>query len=57
MTPRINVVQGIEDNFEAGKPIDIELRIFDVGMISFELDVRVELGGALLCDLSTIGWL
>lgn len=51
MTPRIDIVQRIEDEFEAGKPIDIELWIFDIGMMCLQLDVRVEFAGAFLCDL------
>ncbi len=51
MPSRIEIVEGIKDKCEALEPFRIELRIFDVGMVRFELDVRVESGGALLCDL------
>ena len=51
MTSRINVVQRIEDELEAGKPIDIELWILDIRMMSLQFDVGIEFGGALLCDL------
>ncbi len=51
MPSRIEVIEGIKDKCEALEPFCIELRIFDVGMVRFELDVRVESGGALLCDL------
>ena len=51
MPSRIEIIEGIEDKREALEPFDIELSIFDVGMMRFELDVRIELGGALLGDL------
>lgn len=54
MASRIKVVEGIEDKFKALEPFYIELRIFDVGMVRFELDVRVELCSALLCDLKKV---
>ena len=54
MPSRIKIVQGIEDKYEALKPCYVELRILDVGMVRFELDVRVEIGGALLCDLNKV---
>ena len=54
MSSRIEVVKRVEDECEALKPLYIELRIFDVGMVSLELDVRVELGGALLCNLKKV---
>ena len=53
MPSRIEVVQRIEHKFEALKPFNIELRIFDVGMVRLELDVWVEFGGALFCDLDS----
>ena len=51
MASRIDIVQRIEDELEAGKPINVELWIFDVGMMCLQLDVRIEFGGALFCDL------
>ena len=54
MASCIEIVEGIEDKFEALEPLDIELRIFDIGLMRFEFDVRVELGGALLCDLKKV---
>lgn len=51
MPSRIEIVKGIEDECETLEPFYIELRVFDVGMVRLEPDVRVELGGALLCDL------
>ena len=54
MPSRIKVVKGIEDECEALEPRYIELRIFDVGMMRLELDVRIEFGGALFCDLKKV---
>ena len=54
MTSSINIVQGVENDLEAGKPIDIELWVFNVAMISLKLDVRIEFGGALFRDLRKI---
>ena len=54
MPSRIKVIKGIEDNCETLEPFNVELRIFDVGMVRFELDVRVEFGSALLCDLNKV---
>ena len=51
MPPRVQVVQGVEDNVEALKPVDVELGVFYVGVVSFELDIRVELSGGVLGDL------
>lgn len=51
MSPRIEIVQCIEDDVETLKPFDVELRVFDIGMISLKLDVRVELRGALFGNL------
>ena len=42
MTSRLKVVKRIEYEVEGAKPVDIELRILDVRMIGFYLDVGVE---------------
>ena len=42
MPPCIEVVQGIEDDSESLEPINSELRIFDVRMVSFDFDVGIE---------------
>lgn len=52
MPSSIEVVQRIEDYIEALEPFYIESRIFDVCMVCFELDVRVEFGGGLFRDLA-----
>ena len=54
MASRIEVIKGIEDECEALEPFYVELQIFDVGMVRLELDMGVELGGALLCDLNEV---
>ena len=54
MPSRIQIVKRIEHERKALEPFYIELRIFDVGVVRLELDVRVELGGTLLCDLSKV---
>lgn len=51
MTPGIQVVQGIEDQIEAGEPIDVELRILDIGVMCFKLDLWIESTGTLFGDL------
>lgn len=42
MSPGIQIVQSIEDHCKALEPIDIELRILDVGMMCLQLHIRVE---------------
>lgn len=42
MPPRIEIIQRIENEIEALEPIYIEFGIFDVGVMRFELDVRIE---------------
>ena len=55
MSSSIDIIERIEDEFEAGKPVDVELRILNIGMICLQLDVRVEFAGAFLCDLWFVG--
>ena len=54
MPSRIEVVKGIEDECKALEPLYVELRIFDVCMVRLQLDVGIEFGGALLCDLNQV---
>lgn len=42
MPPRIKVIQRIENEIETLEPVYIEFGIFDVGVMRFELDVRIE---------------
>lgn len=53
MTTSLKVIQRIEDNVESGKPVHIELTIFDICMVGFELRVRLKLVCDLLGDLDT----
>ena len=45
MPSRIEIVQGVEDKIEALEPLYVELGIFDVRVVRFKFDVRVEFGG------------
>ena len=51
MPSRIKIIQGVEDECKRLKPLYIKLRVFDVGVMRLELDMRVEFGSALLRDL------
>ena len=51
MSPCVQIIQRIEDDVETLKPIDVELRVLDVGMVGFELDIRIEFGGAVFRNL------
>ena len=53
MPPSVQIVERVEDEVEALEPVDVELGIFDVGMMRFDLDVRVEFAGGLFRDLFT----
>lgn len=46
MPSGIHVVERIEDDGELGEPLCGKLRIFDIGMVCYNLDCWVE----LLCD-------
>ena len=52
MPPRIEVIQRIKDNVERLEPGDVELRVLDVVVVRFDLDVGVELARRLFCNLS-----
>jgi hypothetical protein len=52
MSPRIEVVQRVEDDVEGLEPRDIESRIFDVVVVCFNLDIGIELASRLFRDLS-----
>jgi len=43
MSPRIKVVQRIEDNRKRLEPVDVEFRILDIRMKRIDVDVWVEL--------------
>jgi hypothetical protein len=52
MSPRIQVVERIEDEAEALEPRDVELAILDVVVVRNDADVRVELAGRFFRNLS-----
>jgi len=43
MSPRIEVVQRIEDDRKRLEPVDVELWIFYIGLKRIDLDIWVEL--------------
>ena len=51
VSPRLQIIQRIEHNIKTLKPIDVELGVFDIGMMRFERHVGVELCGRLFGDL------
>lgn len=51
MPPRIQIVERIENNLEALKKFDVELGVFDVCVVGFELDARIELRRRLFRNL------
>jgi hypothetical protein len=51
MSPGIHVVERIEDQTKALEPLDVEARVLDVRVDSFDLDVGVELARGLLRNL------
>ena len=53
MPSRVEIVQGVEDKTEALEPLYVELRIFDVRVVRFKSDVRVEFGGGLFGNLAS----
>jgi hypothetical protein len=53
MTASIEVIQSVKDHMERCKPVDIELAIFNVGVIGFQLCIRPEFTSNFLRDLET----
>ncbi len=51
MSPCFKVVQSVEHDIETFEPIDVELRIFDIGMVRFDLYIRIEPSCGFSCDL------
>ena len=54
MASSIEVVESVENDIELAEPSHVELRIFDVGVVGFELDVWVELLGDFLRNLGIV---
>ena len=51
MSSSIEIVERIEDEIESLEPVDIEFGVFDIGMMRFKFDVRIEFGGCFFRDL------
>lgn len=51
MSSRVQIVQRVENKSKLLKPFYVELRVFDIRVISFELNVRVEFGSRLFSYL------
>lgn len=54
MAARIQVVQRIEDDGKRAEPINIELGIFDVGVMRLNLYIRIEFTGGLSSNLRMV---
>jgi pyrimidine operon attenuation protein/uracil phosphoribosyltransferase len=52
MSPRIQIVQRIEDEVEFLEPYNVELAILDVGVFRFDVDAGVESSGRLFRNLA-----
>lgn len=50
MSSGVHVIEGIEDEIEGGEPFEVELFVFDIGMIGNEGDILVERLGDLFGD-------
>lgn len=51
MPPRIQIVQRIKNDLKALKKLNVELRVFNVCVVGFELDARIELRRGLFRNL------
>ena len=40
---------------EALEPVEVELRVFDVGVMGFDFDMRIEFQGCFFGDLEALG--
>jgi hypothetical protein len=52
MSPRIQIIQRIENKAETLEPRDVELAILDVVVVRYDVDVGVELASRLFRNLS-----
>lgn len=48
MATSVQIIKRVEDNIERSEPVDVELGVFDVGMICFQLRIGAELLGDVL---------
>ena len=53
MTSCFQVIQSVEDHRKTLKPLHVEPRILNIGMISFQIHRRVELVRRILCYLNS----
>lgn len=51
MAAGVEIVESVEDEAEALEPVDIELGVFDVGVVRLDVDVGVKLSGRLFRNL------
>jgi hypothetical protein len=54
MSPRIKVIQRIENNVECFEPRDIEPSMLDILVVGFDLDIGIELASRRFRNLSMI---
>jgi hypothetical protein len=52
MSPRIQIIQRIENKAETLEPRDVELAILDVVVVRYDVDIGVELASRLFRNLS-----
>jgi hypothetical protein len=51
MAAGVEIVQGVEDKVEGLEPFNVELRVFDIGVVGGKRDGGVEFGGGFFGDL------
>lgn len=54
MSPRIHIVERVENNVEALEPCDIEAILLDVLMVCLDLDIGVEATSGLFRNLKRV---
>lgn len=52
MSPRIQIIEGVEHNVESLEPFDVKVQILDVCMVGLQLNVWIEFPSGFLRDLS-----
>lgn len=52
MPPCVQIIKRIEDDVEALEEFQVEVGVFDVCVMRFELDVRIEYCSTLFCHLT-----
>lgn len=51
MPPGVQIIKRVEHQVKALEEFNVEPRIFDICVVGFQLHVRIEFLGTLLCDL------